>query len=503
MTRTAKSLQGLVADQGANLVGMLSVFLATPILIHRLGESDFGFWMAVMQLLGYSGLVDPGLGLQITRAVAGQGEGGKLRQFLATAFYVQLGFALLFLAAGGGLGLVLEHAFSYPLGEQHTYRVTYLLAVGVGAVGVVTAYFLAILAGRQRLVATGVIGSLQQTVGLAVGTVAVWWGMGLLGLPIAYLLVVAAALALAFYFAGKHETRGSFRLAEAKVANLPALAGFSLYFQMTKVAFIVLTTAPSLVVAALLGPAAVAVYVVTARLALTSGALVARAANVLYPGIAELMAEKNYEALRRVVINMQYTSARVGCWMALVILIVNETFVHLWVGPELYGGWLLTAAICGMILRDAVIRSLGVFIFADGNMRALGWLSLGEAALTIALTWYFTRLFGLGGAALGPFVSTITLLSPYIVWRVARILDIPPGRLLWLGVGRALLRSLLPGIALGAVAWLLPRTWGWGWIFGVGIAAMAANFVAFDLRTLWRTRDQPYGRRLRALLEAR
>lgn len=503
MTRTARSLQGLVVDQGANLASMLCVFLATPILIGTLGEADFGFWMTVMQFLGYIGLIDPGLGVQITRAVAGQEEPERLREFLATTFYAQLGFALLFLAAGVCLGPMLAHAIDFPSAAQNTYRATYLLAVGVGAIGVVTAYFLSILAGRQRLIATGVIGSLQQTVGLAAGTVAAWWGLGLLALPMTYLLVAILALVVAAGLVWRHETRGSLRYCDARMTKLSALAGFSLYFQMTKVAFIVLTTAPSLVIAALLGPAAVTVYVVTTRLAFTGGALVARAANILYPGIAELMAQKDYPALRRVVINMQYTSTRIGCLMALGIMIVNETFVQLWVGPELYGGLLLTLAVCGMILRDTVVRSLGVFIFADGHMRGLGWLSLVEAALTIGLTWLFTRLFGIGGSALGPLVSTSCVVSPYVVQRVGRILNISPAKLLWEGTGRALLRSLPPATALAAFAWALPRSWGWGWLFATGLAALLMNFAMFDLPVLWRTRGFHWSGRLRALLEVR
>lgn len=496
-------MYGLVADQGANLAAMLCVFLATPLLIRHLGQTDFGFWMTVMQLLGYIGLIDPGLGLQITRAVAGHEEPVKLREFLATAFYAQLGFALLFLIAGVCLGLALVHTVNPPPGAERAYRATYLLAVGVGAVGVVSGYFVAILAGRQRLVATGIIGCLQQTVGLAAGTVAASWGMGLLALPVAYLGVAILALVVAVGLARRHETRGSLRLADARLDNLPALAGFSAYFQMTKAAFIVLTSAPSLVIAAMLGTAAVTAYVVTTRLALTCGALVARAANVLYPGIAELMARKDYAALRRVMINMQYTSARIGCWMALGILVVNETFVRLWVGPDLYGGLLLTLAVCGMIVRDTIVRSLGVFIIADGNMRGLGWLSLVEAGCTLGLIWFFTRQFGVGGAALGALVSTSCIISPYVVWRVGRILDISPGRLLWLGTGRALLHSLPPAVGLVALAWVLPHSWGWGWLITVGVAAVLLNVAMFDLPVLWRTRGAPWPGRLRILLEAR
>jgi O-antigen/teichoic acid export membrane protein len=123
--------------------------------------------------------------------------------------------------------------------------------------------------------------------------------------------------------------------------------------------------------------------------------------------------------------------------------------------------------------------------------------------LTIALTYIFTRMFGVGGAALGPLLSTSCIVSPYVMWRVGGILGIRPGKLLWSGTGRALLHSLPPAVALLACAWLLPRAWGWGWLLAVGFASILLNLAMFDLAILWRTRGTPWSGRLRLLFEAR
>jgi O-antigen/teichoic acid export membrane protein len=194
MSRTIKSLKGILADQGSNAVSILLVFVATPILIRQLGNSDYGFWMTVMQLLGYIGLVDPGLGVQVTRAIAGSEDRERLRRFLATAFYAQLCIAILFLVAGFCLGLVLNRFVALPVVAKTAYAVCYALAVVVGTGGVITAYFLAVLAGHQRLVASSILGSVQQVFGLGAGTFFVWLGAGLWALPIAYLVAGTSSL---------------------------------------------------------------------------------------------------------------------------------------------------------------------------------------------------------------------------------------------------------------------------------------------------------------------
>ena len=153
-------------------------------------------------------------------------------------------------------------------------------------------------------------------------------------------------------------------------------------------------------------------------------------------------------------------------------------------------------------MRDAIVRTVGVVIFAEGNMRWLGWLSLVEAVMTVVLTIAFTRRLGLAGAALGPLVATTLVISPYSFWRVAQIIGMPASALLWRGAGRAFLRTIPAFGALLIVAECLPKSLGWLWILIVGLAAVAANIAMFDLPILLRTQRQEWSQRFHALFEA-
>jgi O-antigen/teichoic acid export membrane protein len=215
------------------------------------------------------------------------------------------------------------------------------------------------------------------------------------------------------------------------------------------------------------------------------------------------MAEGDIKALQRVVINIQYNAARIGIWVALTIAIVNQRFVQLWVGSELYGGLLLSICVSLMLVRDSIVRAIGGVIYAHGEMRGLGWLSLIESVFTIAFVTLGTRMWGGGGAALGALMSTLMFVSPFVIIRVAKIVQISPSELLWYGTGRALLKIVVPGFMLWGTSMLIPTSWGWLWVLGVCCVSAFLNVIAFDLAVLRRTKGVPWGERVRALFEAR
>lgn len=186
-----------------------------------------------------------------------------------------------------------------------------------------------------------------------------------------------------------------------------------------------------------------------------------------------------------------------------MVYLINETFVGLWVGAEYFAGSLFTLAVCGMAVRDAIMRATGVVLFAANDVRALGLFSVIEAVLTIGLSYQLAKVYGMGGAASGPLLATLLVVSPYCLVRVARITQLPIRTLLWRGPGRVLLRTVPAGLVLWAFAACLPKEWGWAWIGAVLAIAVVVNIAVFDAGVLWRTRHAGWSDRLRLVLQAR
>lgn len=81
---------------GLIVVGAISVML-TPILIHGLGNFNYGMWVLVASVLDYYGLLDLGMRWSLFRFVArfkGANQRSDLSQTFATALSITIGIAL-------------------------------------------------------------------------------------------------------------------------------------------------------------------------------------------------------------------------------------------------------------------------------------------------------------------------------------------------------------------------------------------------------------------------
>src|SRR5579863_7914116 len=98
----------------AMTVGGVVAFLLTPILIHGLGDFNYGMWILVASIMDYYGLADMGIRFTLQRHVArykGSEEQDALVRTFATALALSVAIAVVILAVTAGLSQFLASVF--------------------------------------------------------------------------------------------------------------------------------------------------------------------------------------------------------------------------------------------------------------------------------------------------------------------------------------------------------------------------------------------------------
>jgi O-antigen/teichoic acid export membrane protein len=91
---------------------------------------------------------------------------------------------------------------------------------------------------------------------------------------------------------------------------------------------------------------------------------------------------------------------------------VNESFIRVWVGPQLFGGTLLTAMILtGMLLRHLDLAFVQA-LFAMGHERAIAVKSLADGVVTTVSAFLVIHWLGLYGAALAQICGILLVSLP-------------------------------------------------------------------------------------------
>jgi O-antigen/teichoic acid export membrane protein len=244
------------------------------------------------------------------------------------------------------------------------------------------------------------------------------------------------------------------------------------WVSVSQVAHLLLAGVDLILIGALLGPAAVVTYSVTAKLATVLANQPQLLLQVAEPGLSELRTagqpadvHRAAGALREVVL---LGSAALAC----VVVGVNEAFVTWWVGGEPFGGTVLTILVVLRFLVGHWTLTLSTLLLAAGYERFLAMVGLGQGALAVLLMILLLPVVGIvavpvaGTAAIlltglpanlvalvrvtgVGIASQVAAMWP-IAWRVAL------GLSLAVGVGQLGVRPTASWLALATLATALP-----------------------------------------------
>lgn len=410
MTRTRRILSGTgiaYAHQAALLV--LGLWL-TPFLLRRVGQHSLGLWLVVSQILGYLSLLDLGVLALLPREIAtasGLVEAEGRRRMAALVAGVRSIVAWQTLALAG-----LSASVWWWL-PPNWVELRWPLAVVL--VAFVLSYPLrvpaAVLQGLQELPFL----SKTQFAGWAAGTgvtiLLVVRGHGLLGLVIGWTIgQVAPAVAAWWYLRTRHAAVSSPR--EPASGSASPYLQRSLWVSISQVAQVLLSGSDVMLLARLLGPAAVVPYACTSKLVTVFANHPQLLMHAAQPALSELRASESKARLASVATALSQAMLIMSGAIMTVILPLNQFFVGWWIGPSQFGGvWLTVALVSMMLLRHWNVATVYT-LFCFGYERQISLVSLADGVCTVVLTVVFVWKWGAIGAPLASIVSVVLISLP-------------------------------------------------------------------------------------------
>lgn len=484
--RTGRAVSGLISDYAGNALTQILSFLVTPLLVTLLSESMYGFWIVVSQVLFWFNLLDGGVGMYLIKSVASEkhrSESERLTQAISTSFWSYVFLSIVTVLVGSFLAPWLPGWAKIGSAEAPAVILTFRIAILTASISLVTVpTFYAILQGYQRL---ALLNGIVYGVGavnllLAVGLLRMGWGI--VSMAVAQLCATLFGAAIAFIFA-RQICSFSLSTRHFRLVELRQILHFATFFQMNKLAFVANTFSDGFLLAGVLGTAPVTTYALTQKLSSTASLFVTKVGGVLLPGLAELFAQRDVERLQQVVLRLLRLLTRASLLCFIMVVALNERFVSLWVGPDLFGGITLTLLFAYIILYNGLIGNLSVLFFSSGQLEGWGWLSLISAIVKIGLTVLLLPTLGL----LAPMVGTIVgglFPGVYAPIKTAQLIQLRLSRIALEGVAPSLIRSLPTVFVIAGLSVVIPVAWHWSGLVCIGLGGLVTNVLTFDMELL-------------------
>ena len=466
----------------------------TPIMIQRLGDSEFGVYQTVLPIISYLNLLSFGLGSAYVRyysrakAENNKKDMAKLNgMFFIT--YMVLGLVLL------AIGFMLSNHGPVIFGQKLTAeevalgeRLLRIMTVNAALTFPISVFESHVTINEQYLFQKIVL-LVRQVLNPLLMIPLLILGFRSIALTVVALIftVLSGVVNIAFCLV-KLKMPFSFRQYDFKL--LREMVGFTFYVFIGILVDNLNWSIGRLLLAWLHGTTAVTIYTVAAQLNVYYQSFATAISNLLIPRVNRIVAEgqptSELDKLFIRVGRLQFIS--LGC-ILLGFAAVGRTFVVLWGGDAKFAVDYAVTLLLFFATLWANMQMLGYEILRAKSMHKFSSLVyLGIAVANIALGIPLCMKWSVLGAAIGTAVSTIAgmlVMNRYYHRRVG--LDIPR---FWLRIRHLLPAMLLPAIVAVLMAVFL-RPEGY-----IEIGLILVVFVAVYGASMWLFGMDRYERRL-------
>lgn len=382
-------------------------------LFKGLSDQEFGFWGLLWSVFGYGILLDFGFGFTAQKRVAelsAQKDWDRLSRVLSTIFFSYVGIAAVLVLVGITMSPYIMELFAGISPEnKKTFTTTLTLFFCGMGLAFPLGMFPEMLKGQQRISLcnyTLLAGFLANFVLVLICIRQNW------GLPMLLLVTIGCSMVAEFCC-------GLFALRAMPAVKIrPSLFSrdmvhntmrFSIFAYVATLTTVILTRTDQLILSTMLAVSAVKIYQAGAKVAEMFSSFALQIPDTLSPAAAHLHAKGDKDFLRQLLVNGTRYSVMLATPLYLLCAFFLEQLLWILTGTEVnmqayWTGQVLLFWVYTTILTQSVSKRI---FMMTGHERRLMWLGVGEALLNLTLSVVLVSIYrNVVSVAVGSLIAT-------------------------------------------------------------------------------------------------
>ena len=316
------------------LINLVVQLLMIPFLVRRLGMDGFGIYSLLVSIIGYSVVVDLGLGQGVIKFVAemkARGDMQALSRSVSAALWVQ---TLL-----GGAGMTLLIVFSrwlllllkIPPNDMAMAQAGLYLCAVAFFFTMISGTFMSVLIGLQRYDLTSrttIVTNLAMNAGIVFALLAGGGFMQVIAVTAAFAFINC----LIFFILMKKSIPALILSTAFNFIHFKKLFKFSGYIFISRVSSSYYSYILLFMISFFLGPAAVPLYAVPLRMLNGAMGFLNTATAVIFPFASEISIAASRERINSVLIQVSHLAAALSIPVNLAIAAFAKPILIVWMG---------------------------------------------------------------------------------------------------------------------------------------------------------------------------
>jgi O-antigen/teichoic acid export membrane protein len=454
MTKRAVFLRGFASGVSAQIISVVVGLASIAIGLAYLGPIKFGIWTVISSIVAYLGLSQFGTGTAAATLIAKHIERGSQGVVLRHTFRLLCYFSL-FLIGFVGVAAMFPQVWAVLFGDiptaaRHEAISAVLAMMVLYMLRLPTVAFTSAFIGLQevhweRLYAV-VLPVLLSFLALLL-TIYLAGGLVMLACLTGGAQLLAGLLA-GIHFSLRHRDmlHGTTSKASDAAMTKDLLANGSRFFVIGIAAMVVWNT-DNLVISYFLGPEHVTAYAITFKLFASAFSIFILANSVLMPMFGNAFGRNDWVWINGTYRNALSIMAMLGGLVWIGGIVYAEPIIVMWTGKAGFGGLLVVFALGGYGYILSAVNLHANLLSGMNATRAMLWIGIAEAVINFVLSMIFIRWWGIGGVALGTFLSALLTVYWLLPKDVARQTQ-SRVKVGWTPIMRHFWLAVLPGIGV-------------------------------------------------------
>lgn len=400
-------------------------------MLRYLDSEAYGLSILFFQILGYLSLMDFGLSTAVIRSMSLYQPNEEddsvqvaLNRIISTSLFFSTGLGLIILLIVVALIPFVGHMFTMRTSLVAPSQLI-LLSLGInvlitfmqrGLGGMFFAHHRQVLITLPT-VTLQVLSVIATVYLLSIGVGL--WAFAYVNFATAGIGIVILLIMVRIYYP---QLRISWRYFD--VSLLKELYGFGFFMFVASLATQVILHTDRLVIGRIISLSAVAMFSITVRIPEVCMTLLTHVTFHSSPALTEILNHGNTAQVRQLYHRLTTLTVVLAVLAFWLMLIMNEWFIDLWVGPKLFAGTLVLALALLVMVQQTVTRTGVLFLNAKGVARPISLMSIIEAVLNISVSVYMGMQIGLPGVLLGTVIASLCTSGWYVPYLMQRHLQL-------------------------------------------------------------------------------
>jgi O-antigen/teichoic acid export membrane protein len=407
-----------IGNYSVMFIDIVQGLLFVPLYLNYIGERLYGLWLGTGGILAVLAFLDMGMASltiqRVSREYGLKNYEGISKYFFGGAL-INSGFMSILLIAGIILSFFLENIFPDISGKE---KELLTIAFQIALIGLILSLLNNTIEGTLNALQKPLMGKVFQLTGAATGIIVIYFMlMGekpLLAIAAGTLTRGAISLFPNVIYLTMLFKKNNIALFNYDRTTLKDYLKLTPNLMLSKFGTSLVGNIEPTLINIFISPEVAVFYSVTKKVGGLIRSIIDRIGSVLYSSMSHLFSENKQKFSDLLMKYLSYF-LNFSLTLFLIYFILNENFIHIWVGPENYLGDLMTILIATSLFLSSLSNITSYLLSSTGDIKYTSNSVFFESILKVILLYTLIQLLGVYGLPLAIIVSSLIFLTIYIL----------------------------------------------------------------------------------------